>query len=292
MLSGDALEDALDPPPLGDGAVALFSRGRDGQRAPASLAELLFDDAEQLLNSAVNDSDARPAPPASSGVPVPKQGLGDFFSFEFASDEDVAREAVADWLAAASVFESDVRGRVAAVRSYARSLGGTLSPREVPDPLASGLSADAAWLLVRSRALQRASTSTEVAISEWAVALRRVTEPADDVADGAVLGSAPPGVRISVVSRLEPGGHAFTKILGEPWHVGDHGEVLAAEGDPDGPQRAKCLYLAVAAVVGMEPSKLLAAMKKRARAFSQPCAEAQAGCSRAGSAPLRIRARS
>ena len=162
MLSGDALEDALDPPPLGDGAVALFSRGRDGQRAPASLAELLFDDAEQLLNSAVNDSDARPAPPASSGVPVPKQGLGDFFSFEFASDEDVAREAVADWLAAASVFESDVRGRVAAVRSYARSLGGTLSPREVPDPLASGLSADAAWLLVRSHALQRASTSTEV----------------------------------------------------------------------------------------------------------------------------------
>jgi hypothetical protein len=82
-----------------------------------------------------------------------------------------------------------------------------------------------------------------------------------------VLGSAPPGVRISVASGLEPGGHAVTKIHGEPWRVDDHGEMLAAEGDPDGPERAKCLYLAVAAAVGMEPAKLLGAMKKRARAF-------------------------
>ena len=70
VLSEDGLEGALDPPPLGGGAVALFSRGRRGRRVPASLAELAFDDAEQLLDSAVNDSDARPAPPASSGVPV------------------------------------------------------------------------------------------------------------------------------------------------------------------------------------------------------------------------------
>ena len=51
------------------------------RRVPASLAELAFDDAEQLLDSAVDDSDARPAPPPSSGVPVPKCGLGDYFSF-------------------------------------------------------------------------------------------------------------------------------------------------------------------------------------------------------------------
>ena len=267
MLSEGGLEDALDPPPLGGGAVALFSRGRGGRRVPASLAELAFDDAEQLLDSAVNDPDARPAPPPSSGVPVPKCGLGDYFSFEFPSDEDVAREAVAEWLSAAPMFESDLRGRGASVRSYARSLGGTLLLREVPDPLSSGLTADASWLLVRSRALQRASTSTEVAISEWAVALRRVTEPADDVAAGAVLGSAPPGARISVAPGLEPGGHAITRILGEPWRVDDHGEMLAADGDPDGPERAKCLYLAVAAAVGIEPAKLLAAMKKRARTF-------------------------
>ena len=99
------------------------------------------------------------------------------------------------------------------------------------------------------------------------MALRRVTEPADDVAAGAVLGSAPPGVRISVASGLEPGGNTVTKILGEPWRFDDHGEMLAAEGDPDGPERAKCLYLAVAAAVGLEPSKMLAAMKKRSRAF-------------------------
>ena len=88
VLSGDGLEDALDPPPLGGGAVALFSTGRGGRRVPASLAELAFDDAEQLLDSAVNDSDARPAPPPSSGVPVPKCGRGDYFGFEFFSDED------------------------------------------------------------------------------------------------------------------------------------------------------------------------------------------------------------
>ena len=76
------------------------------------------------------------------------------------------------------MFESDLRGRAVAVRSYARSLGATILLREVPDPLASGLTADAAWLLVRAQALQRASLSTEVAISEWAVALRRVAEAA------------------------------------------------------------------------------------------------------------------
>ena len=89
-------------------------------------------------------------------------------------------------------------------------------------------------------------------------------------------------------------GDAATRILGEPWRVDDHGEMLAADGDPDGPERAKCLYLAVAAAVGMEPSKLLVAMKKRARAFLKYTPKPnQAGCSRAGgSDSLRIRARS
>ena len=65
---------------------------------------------EELLDSALHDPDERPPPPSSADTSVPSCGLGDLFGFEFATEEEVAREAAADWLASASGFESDVGG--------------------------------------------------------------------------------------------------------------------------------------------------------------------------------------
>ena len=48
----------------------------------------------------------------------------------------------------------------------------------------------------------------------------------------------------------------------------DLGEMLAADGDSE-PGRAKCLYLSIAAAVGLTPGALLAPLKSRARESSR-----------------------
>ena len=50
---------------------------------------------------------------------------------------------------------------------------------------------------------------------------------------------------------LVPGGTSATQVLEELWPVHDFGEMLAADGDSE-PERAKCLYLSIAAAVGLK----------------------------------------
>ena len=47
------------------------------------------------------------------------------------------------------------------------------------------------------------------------------------------------------------GGTSATQVLEELWPVHDFGEMLAADGDSE-PERAKCLYLSIAAAVGLK----------------------------------------
>ena len=56
----------------------------------------------------------------------------------------------------------------------------------------------------------------------------------------------------------------------------DFGEMLAADGDSE-PERAKCLYLSIAAAVGLKPGALLAALKSQARAFVQQIPQPKPG---------------
>ena len=245
--------------------MALWCRGRGGRTAPKSLVDLKFDDAEQDLDAVVNDSDRRPAPPTASGTEVPACGLGEMFKFQFASADDVAREAVADWLTSAPAFASDVAAQGVGVRSYVRSLGTTVLLAETLDPLASGISPNDAWSSVRNRVLLRAATSTDAAIATWA---RSFTFEAALAAGANVALGATKGKVVAIVPAgpLAPGTVAVSKILGAPWAVHDHGELLAADGGKVA-ERAKCLYLAAARALGMEPKKLLASMQRRALQF-------------------------
>ena len=251
--------------PVGGGSVALWCRGRGGRTAPKSLVDLKFDDAEQDLDAVVNNSDRRPAPPTSSGTEVPACGLGEMFKFQSASADDGAREAVADWLTPAPEHASDVAAQGAGVRSYVRSLGTAVLLAETLDPLASGMSPGVAWSSVRNRVLMRAATSTDEAIATWARSFTHEAELASGAS--AVLG-ATKGKVVAIVPAgpLPPGRVAVSKIMGDPWAVHDHGELLTATGGKVA-ERAKCLYLAAAHALGMEPKVLLASMQRRALQF-------------------------
>ena len=259
----DAVAEAEEPlitAPLGGGSVALWSRGRGGRVAPKTLTDLTFDDIEQDLDAAVNDADERPSAPPSSEHRVPAAGLGEMFKRIFPSDEDVEREETADWLVEATSMAADLAGQGAGVRSFVRSLAVSILLPEVADPRASDLSPDAAWQLVRARTLALAATSTTSAIQSWALSFcdREVEVGAEFVGLGNVV-MCPAG-------PLVPGGTSATQVLEELWPVHDYGEMLAADGDSE-PERAKCLYLSIAAAVGMKPGALLAALKSRAREF-------------------------
>jgi hypothetical protein len=94
-------ESAIEPAvaePLGGGSAALWCRGRGSHVALKSLTELKFDDIDQDLGAVVNDADARPAAPSESSRRVPAQGLGSMFKHTFPSEEELWREATADWL--------------------------------------------------------------------------------------------------------------------------------------------------------------------------------------------------
>ena len=120
----------------------------------------------------------RPPPPLSSSARVPARGLGGFFKFIFPSEDDLWRVATADWLLESESLTSALAGQGAGVHSYVRSLGVTLLLAEVADPRTSDLTAEAAWVLVRSRALAVAATATDAAIQDWALSF---SEPAGSV---------------------------------------------------------------------------------------------------------------
>ena len=258
--AGAEADEPLVTAPLGGGAVALWSRGRGGRIAPKTLTDLTFDDIEQDLDAAVNDADERPPAPPSSENRVPAAGLGEMFKRIFPSDEDVEREEAADWLVEATSMAADLAGQGAGVRSFIRSLAVSLLLTEVADPRASDLTPDAAWQLVRARTLALAATSTTAAIQSWALSFcdKEVEVGAEFVGLGNVV-MCPAG-------PLVPGGTSATQVLEELWPVHDYGEMLAADGESE-PERAKCLYLSIAAAVGMKPGALLAALKSRAREF-------------------------
>ena len=75
---------------------------------------------------------------------------------------------------------------------------------------------------------------------------------------------------------LVPGGTSTTQVLDELWPVRDFGEMFAADSD-SGPELAKCLYLWIAAAVGLKPGALLAALKSRAREFIQQTPQPKPG---------------
>ena len=263
--SGGYVCEDLDSLPLGGGSAALFCKGRGGRACPKSLAELKFADHEQDLDSVVNDRDERPPTPLSSSARVPARGLGDFFKFIFPSEGDLWREETADWLLESESLASALAGQGAGVQSYVRSLGVTLLLNEVADPRASNLDAEAAWLLVRSRALAVAATATDAAIQDWALSFcEPVVAFGVDVASAAVGKSG----RCALITAkpLPPGGESFSEVLGDRWPVKDHGELLASASDAT-PERAKCLYLSVAAALKMDAAALLAALRSRARQF-------------------------
>ena len=233
--AGAVAEEPLHTAPLGGGAVALWSRGRDGRVVPKSLTDLTFDDIEQDLDAAVNDADERPAAPPSGENRVPAGGLGDMFKRIFPSD-GVWREATADWFVEASAMAVDLTGQSAGVRSFVRSLASALLLAEVADPRTSDLSTDAAWQLVRARTLALAATSPTSAIQSWALSF---CDSEVEVGAGLVgLGR----VAMCPAGPLVPGGTSATQVLEELWPVRDFGEILAADGDSE-PERAKCLPL-------------------------------------------------
>ena len=219
VSGGDVCED-LESLPLGGGSAALFCKGRGGRACPKSLAELKFADHEQDLDSVVNDRDERPPTPLSSSARVPARGLGDFFKFIFPSEDDLWREATADWLLESASLASALAGQGAGVQSYVRSLGVTLLLNEVADPRASDLDSEAAWLLVRSRALAVAATATDAAIQDWALSF---CEPV--VACGLDVSSAAVGksgrCALITAKTLAPGGESFSEVLGDRWPVKD-----------------------------------------------------------------------
>ena len=268
--AGAEAEEPLHTAPLGGGAVALWSRGRGGRVAPKTLTDLTFDDIEQDLDAAVNDADERPAAPPSSENRVPAAGLGDMFKRIFPSDDDVEREATADWLVEATSMAADLAGQSAGVRSFVRSLAVTLLLTEVADPRASDLSPDAAWQLVRARTLALAATSTTSAIQSWALSF--CDSEVEVGAEFVGLGN----VAMCPAGPLVPGGTSATQVLDELWPVHYFGEMLAADGDSE-PERAKCLYLSIAAAVGLKPGALLAALKSRAREFIQQIPQPEPG---------------
>ena len=136
---------------------------------------------------------------------------------------------MADWLASSPAFASDVAAQGVGVRSYVRSLGTAVLLSETLDPLASGISPDDAWSSVRNRVLLRAATSTDAAIATWACSFTYDAALAcgANAALGATKGKV---VAIVPAGPLSPGTVAVSKILGAPWAVHDHGELLIATG--------------------------------------------------------------
>ena len=126
-----------------------------------------------------------------------------------------------------------------------RSLARTLLMAEVPAPLDSQLTPDEAWALVRQRVLEFAVRSTEAATATWAASLWPQSAVEQPV--GGAATAAPE--RFSKPRGLSgPGSHT----------------MLVVEGKPE---RAKCLYLAVAAALELDPGELVRAMRAEAREF-------------------------
>ena len=167
--------------------------------------ELHFGDHEQDLYAVVNDRDERPPPPLESSARVSAVGLGEFWKHEFPTDEDVAREATADWLMGASSLASDLAGQGDSASSYVRSLGCTLLLTDVADPRASDLTPDATWQLVRDRAMVLAATSTDAAVQTWALSFSEV-----DVVAGAVKGTG----TLVVTPPMSPGDVGVSTVMG------------------------------------------------------------------------------
>ena len=193
-------------------------------------------------------------------------GLGDFWKLDSASPEDLHREAAAEWVAAAPVYVADLVGQIDSVRSYSRSVAAHLLLAEMPDPQGAGLSPDEAWGLVRLRAFELAATSTDSAIVRWARTFAGEFAVQEASAVAAVGGSGRSVVAVSQLPDFLKLGESGTAVLfGERWGVKDHGELLAVGGDE--PERAKCLYLSIAAALKMDPAELLSALRARARRF-------------------------
>ena len=112
-------------------------------------------------------------------------------------------------------------------------------------PRASDLDAEAAWLLVRSRALAVVATATDAVTRDWALSFcdERVVACDFDVASAAVGKSG--RWALIMAKSLAPGGDTFSEVLGDRWPVKDHGVILSSTPDAT-PERAKCLYLSVA----------------------------------------------
>ena len=266
LASLGAAGDEVFAPAIGGGALGVWCRGRGGRKAPKVLVDLHYADHEADLDATVNDPDVRPAAPADGTQRVPVTGLGDFWKLDSASPEEQHREAAAEWVAAAPTYVADLVGQADSVRSYSRSLAAHLLLAEMPDPKGAGISPDEAWGLVRLRAFELASTSTDSTIARWAGSFADEFAEQEDDAAAAVGGS---GRSVAPVSQLpdflKPGESGTAVLFGERWGVKDHGELLSVGGDE--PERAKCLYLSIAAALKVDPSELLSSLRARARQF-------------------------
>ncbi|MAV11925.1 MAG: hypothetical protein CL861_00440 [Cyanobium sp. MED843] len=260
---------------IGGGGLGLWCRGRNGRKAPSSLTKLEYLDRECALDALVNDADERPAPIESAARRTPLKGLGEFFKFMPASQEELQQEAVAAWIEVAPVMGEDLRGQGPAVYSYVRALASALLLAEVPDPIHSDLTPETAWSCVRSRVLDYAMLSTDAATAEWA--LSRCAKSArqesrrsgaGEARDGAVEANGALGrerERMTKPRFGKKGGLCDIVILDRTWHLVDHGEMLKVGKDE--PERAKCLYLSVAHALGVDADKLVSSMRASARAF-------------------------
>ena len=206
---------------------------------------------EADLDAAVNDPDVRPAAPADGTQRVPVAGLDGFWKLDSASPEESHREAAADWVAAAPVYVADLVGQAGSVLSYSRSLAAHLLLAEMSNPQGAGLTPDEAWGLVRLRSFELAATSTDSAIARWARTFAGDFAVREASAAAAVGGSDRSVVAVSQLPDFLESGESSTAVLfGERWGVKDHGELLAVGGGE--PERAKCLYLSIAAALGMD----------------------------------------
>ena len=108
----------------------------------------------------------------------------------------------------ASSLASDLAGQGNGVSSYVRSHGCTLLLTAVADPCASDLTPDAAWQLVRDRAMALVATSTDAAVQRWALSFSEV-----DVVPGAVKGAG----TLVVAPPMSPGDVGISTIMGVAW---------------------------------------------------------------------------